>query len=189
MFLLNSQSSDVCIPWAFDILLLENSQKIDVLIYRMFDISLKPEHCLLLADHNLLLSSQVFKRENEPENVYISPSLKIYKNLSGIKTGKWTCDFFTFYHLWKSIKICTSMREEFAMHLITSWIELKAVWSQITQYTSWMNHAINFVITSIKTMCCDNCMLFEQWVRFSQKCKFIYIEFKNYFASANWSLK
>ena len=172
MFLLNSQSSDVCIPWAFDILLLENSQKIDVLIYR----TLKPEHCLLLADHNLLLSSQVFKRENEPENVYIlpsvkiykkicqvfkrenepenvyiSPSLKIYKNLSGIKTGKWTCNFFTFYHLWKSIKICPSMREEFAMHLIISWIELKAVWSQIT-HLGWITQSI-LLLHLLKQFC------------------------------------
>ena len=101
MFLLNSQSSDVCIPWAFDILLLENSQKIEVLIYRMFDISLKPEHCLLLADHNLLLSSQVFKRENEPAIFYFYLITSINKS-DRYSNGKMNLQFF---HILPSLKI------------------------------------------------------------------------------------
>ena len=136
MFLLNSQSSDVCIPWAFDILLLENSQKIYVLIYRMFDISLKPEHCLLLADHNLLLSSQVFKRENEPAifyfylitsinksdrysngkmNLQMFTSCHLWKSIkksARYSNGKMNLRMFTFHHLWKSIKICQVLKRE-----------------------------------------------------------------------------
>ena len=48
---------------------LENSKNIDVLI--SVNVFSPPEHCLLLADDNLLLSRQIFKGENEPGILYV----------------------------------------------------------------------------------------------------------------------